>query len=83
MLWFLALISSYPDVQAKAHTELDTVIGRDYWPSVEDEQRLPYIRAIIKEVRALHEHKELIVSHIFLGGACALAVLDGYTPLFY
>ncbi|KAF8268651.1 cytochrome P450 [Lactarius quietus] len=49
--WFLALISSHPDVQAKAHAELDMVIGRDYWPSAEDEQRLPYIRAIIKEVQ--------------------------------
>jgi cytochrome P450 len=54
-MWFLALISLHPDVQAKAHAELDTVVGRDYWPSVEDEQRLPYIRAIIKEVRAIHE----------------------------
>ena len=49
--WFLALISSHPEVQARAHAELDKVIGRDYWPSVEDEQRLPYVRAIIKEVR--------------------------------
>ena len=57
-MWFLALISSYPDVQTKAHTELDTVIGRDYWPSAEDEQRLPYVRAIIKEVRAVREHDE-------------------------
>ena len=54
-MWFLALITSYPDVQAKAHAELDMVIGRDYWPSAEDEQRLPYIRAIIKEVRTIHE----------------------------
>jgi cytochrome P450 len=51
ILWFLALISSYPEVQARAHAEFDNVIGRDYWPSAEDEQRLPYIRAIIKEVQ--------------------------------
>ena len=50
ILWFLALISSYPEVQARAHAELDNVIGRDNCPSAEDEQRLPYIRAIIKEV---------------------------------
>ncbi|KAF8264111.1 cytochrome P450 [Lactarius quietus] len=54
VLWFLALISSHPDVQEKAHAELDTVIGRDYWPSTEDEQRLPYVRAIIKEVERAH-----------------------------
>jgi cytochrome P450 len=54
ILWFLALISSHPEVLAKAHAELDAVIGRDYWPSTEDEQRLPYIRAIIKEVERAH-----------------------------
>ena len=58
------------------------VIGRDYWPSAEDEQRLPYIRAIIKEVRAVCQWMNGL-SHIFLGGTRALAVLDGYTPLFY
>lgn len=41
---------SSPDVQRKAHEELDRVIGQDHWPTVEDEARLPYIRAIIKEV---------------------------------
>ena len=51
MLWFLALISSRPEVQARAHAELDSVLGRDAWPSAEDEDNLPYIRAIIKEVR--------------------------------
>ena len=50
-MWFLALISSHQDIQSRAHTELDSVVGRDGWPSAEDEQRLPYIRAIIKEVR--------------------------------
>ncbi|KAI0291407.1 cytochrome P450 [Russula brevipes] len=54
ILWFLARISSHPDVQAQAHAELDKVVGRDCWPSAEDEQRLPYIRAIIKEVQRAH-----------------------------
>ncbi|KAJ7034656.1 cytochrome P450 [Mycena alexandri] len=52
--WFLALLPSYPDVQARAHEELDQVIGRDHWPGAEDEARLPYIRAIIKEVQRVH-----------------------------
>ncbi|KAI0304241.1 cytochrome P450 [Russula brevipes] len=54
ILWFLACISSHPDVQARAHAELDEVVGRDCWPSAEDEQRLPYMRAIIKEVQRAH-----------------------------
>ncbi|KAI0318335.1 cytochrome P450 [Amylostereum chailletii] len=50
LLWFLALIPSYPDVQARAHEELDRVVGREHWPTAEDEKSLPYVRAIIKEV---------------------------------
>ncbi|KAJ7167456.1 cytochrome P450 [Mycena filopes] len=52
--WFLALLPSHPEVQARAHEELDRVIGRDTWPTAEDEDRLPYIRAIIKEVQRVH-----------------------------
>jgi len=52
--WFLALIPSHPDVQVRACEELDRVIGRDRWPTAEDEENLPYIRAIIKEVQRVH-----------------------------
>ncbi|KAF7352574.1 Cytochrome P450 2F2 [Mycena venus] len=52
--WTIALLPSYPDIQARAHEELDRVIGRDHWPSAEDENRLPYIRAFIKEVERVH-----------------------------
>ena len=51
ILWSLALIASHPDVQRRAHEELDKVSGRQTWPSAEDEKQLPYIRAIIKEVQ--------------------------------
>ncbi|KAJ4152122.1 hypothetical protein NW765_017631 [Fusarium oxysporum] len=40
---------AYPDVLKKAHKELDRVIGRDRFPTWEDEPNLPYIRAMIKE----------------------------------
>ncbi|TCD64999.1 hypothetical protein EIP91_003367 [Steccherinum ochraceum] len=52
--WFLALIPSHPDIQARAHEELDRVVGRDRWPTADDEKNLPYIRAIIKEVQRVH-----------------------------
>lgn len=45
---------SHPEIQARAHEELDRVIGRDRWPTFEDEMNLPYIRAIIKEVLRVH-----------------------------
>ncbi|KAI0667526.1 cytochrome P450 [Trametes maxima] len=52
--WFVAHIAGCPDVQAEAQAELDRRCGRDRLPSVEDEQDLPYIRAIAKEVERVH-----------------------------
>lgn len=52
--WFLALIPSHPEVQTRAHEELDRVVGMDRWPNADDEEDLPYIRAIIKEVQRVH-----------------------------
>ncbi|KAI0088423.1 cytochrome P450 [Irpex rosettiformis] len=52
--WFLALIGKHPDIQARAHHELDLVVGRERWPDAEDEKSLPYVRAIIKEVLRVH-----------------------------
>ncbi len=44
MQWFAALIPTYPEIQAKAHAELDAVVGRDRLPTIDDEPRLPYVR---------------------------------------
>jgi len=52
--WFLALIPLHPEVQRKAQEELDRVVGRERWPNAVDENNLPYIRAIIKEVERMH-----------------------------
>jgi cytochrome P450 len=40
----------YPDVQAKAQAEIDTVIGTDRLPTSEDRPNLPYVDALVKEV---------------------------------
>jgi Cytochrome P450 len=48
MQWFSALIPSYPEIQARAHDELDRVVGLNRLPTIEDEQDLPYLKAIIK-----------------------------------
>lgn len=47
------MIALYPEIQARAHAEIDQVVGQETWPAPEDESRLPYLRAIIKEVGAL------------------------------
>ncbi|KAF5318738.1 hypothetical protein D9619_011047 [Psilocybe cf. subviscida] len=64
MQWFSALIPAYPEIQAKAHAELDRVVGRDRLPTVEDEKSLPYIHAIIKEVERCHNPFWLGTPHV-------------------
>ncbi|KAH4181805.1 hypothetical protein HBI80_226140 [Parastagonospora nodorum] len=39
-----------PEVQKKAQEELDRVVGPDRLPTWEDEESLPYVRGVIKEV---------------------------------
>ena len=46
---FLALVT-HPETLHAAHEELDSVIGPDRTPNFDDESRLPYIRALVKEV---------------------------------
>ncbi|KAF1975719.1 cytochrome P450 76C3 [Bimuria novae-zelandiae CBS 107.79] len=42
-------LSAYPEVQHKAWEELDRVVGKERSPTYDDEENLPYIRAIVKE----------------------------------
>jgi cytochrome P450 len=42
-------MSRHPSVLAKAHLELDTVIGPDRLPTLDDRPNLPYIEAILTE----------------------------------
>jgi len=47
--FFLAM-ALYPEVQAKAQSEIDQVIGTNRLPCYEDRDSLPYLTALIKEV---------------------------------
>ena len=49
MSFFLAM-SLYPEVQAKAQSEIDRIIGRNRLPRFEDRDSLPYLNALMKEV---------------------------------
>ncbi|RXW22172.1 hypothetical protein EST38_g3677 [Candolleomyces aberdarensis] len=49
----LALIyalGSHPEVQTKAQTEIDSFVGPDRLPTMDDIKDLPYVRAIVKEL---------------------------------
>jgi cytochrome P450 len=42
-------ITKFPEVLEAAQEELDLVVGPDRLPTFDDEERLPYIRAMVKE----------------------------------
>ena len=47
--FFLAL-ALFPQVQRRAHAELDVVVGRDRLPTFDDRPRLSYVAALCKEL---------------------------------
>jgi hypothetical protein len=47
---FFLFMTLYPEVQAKAQAEIDLVVGSSRLPEVEDQERLPYVTALINEV---------------------------------
>lgn len=40
----------FPDVQRRAHEEIDRVVGSKRLPEFSDQENLPYITAIVKEI---------------------------------
>jgi cytochrome P450 len=53
-------VTAFPEVQKKAHEELDRVIGRDRAPEWEDLDDLPDIRALVQEVHRFRPVAPLI-----------------------
>ncbi|CAN9122409.1 unnamed protein product [Alternaria alternata] len=47
---FVLSMVLFPEAQKKAQEELDRVVGKDRLPTWEDEENLPYVRGVIKEV---------------------------------
>lgn len=60
----ILMLVAHPEVQAKAQREIDAVVGLERSPLPSDLHELPYVQAIVKEVRATLQLKESI-SHIY------------------
>lgn len=60
----ILLLLSHPDVQKKAHDELDKVVGADRLPNLDDIKDLPYVRAVQDEVW-FHENYHRSVTKYF------------------
>ena len=44
----------YPEAQRTAHAEIDAVLGDSRLPDFSDEDKLPYLGAVLKEVLRWH-----------------------------
>ncbi|RUS79528.1 hypothetical protein EGW08_012696 [Elysia chlorotica] len=53
IVWCILYMLHSPDVQTKIHAELDREVGQGRQPTVEDQARLPYLGAVIKETQRL------------------------------
>ena len=47
---FVIAMLHYPSAAQKAQAELDTVVGRERVPELDDKDNLPYLQAIVREV---------------------------------
>ena len=47
---FVISLLQSPESQHKAQKEIDSVVGGDRFPVLTDFERLPYIKALVKEV---------------------------------
>ena len=50
LLAFVVGILIRPEIQKRAQEELDTVIGKERLPTLDDRPRLPFVNAVCKEV---------------------------------
>ncbi|KAK3331310.1 cytochrome P450 [Apodospora peruviana] len=60
---FFKVMAMNPTAQRKAQEELDRVVGPSRLPTWEDEAKLPYLRALIKEVHRWAPIASLLVPH--------------------
>ncbi|KAJ7721504.1 cytochrome P450, partial [Mycena metata] len=49
LCWFIAAMILYPDVQKRAQSEIDSIVGRHRLPTFKDQAHLPYITALVRE----------------------------------
>lgn len=63
-LSFFLLMALYPEVQARAQAEMDSIVGSTRLPKLSDREHLPYLNAIISEVLRFGEIAPSGVPHV-------------------
>ena len=61
--WAMEELICNSEKMKRAQAELDEVVGRNRRVEESDTERLPYLRAVVKEVLRLHPTAPLLVQH--------------------
>ncbi|KIJ14344.1 hypothetical protein PAXINDRAFT_12993 [Paxillus involutus ATCC 200175] len=64
LVTFVMAMVLHPDVQDRAHAELDRVVGQDRLPTFSDRASMPYIDAILREISRWCPPSPLAVPHM-------------------
>ena len=65
---FVQAMVTWPEVQRKAQTEIDSVVGEDRVPDFSDYESLPYVASVIKEAHRWRPVAPLSVPHAISQG---------------
>lgn len=57
----------HPEVAKKAQAEIESVLGKDQLPTLNDRPDLPYINCIVKEVMRWGSQETRIANKLMLG----------------
>lgn len=63
---FILAMIKYPQVQAKARDELNTVLGKYQMPTFDDHDSLPYLSAIVKETLRWQNIAPIAIPHMLI-----------------
>ncbi|KAK4873499.1 hypothetical protein RN001_015528 [Aquatica leii] len=53
----------YPNVQKKVQDEIDDVVGRNRWPTMQDKINMPYTEAVLMEIQRIANVPPLGIAH--------------------
>ncbi|XP_072015656.1 cytochrome P450 2A10-like [Amphiura filiformis] len=73
--WGSQYLVRYPNVQDRIHREIDTVVGRNRLPKLDDKPNLPYTQAVIAELHRIISLAPLSDFHV----AADTTTFRGYT----
>ncbi|KAI1132575.1 cytochrome P450 [Nemania abortiva] len=61
--WFFLAMAIFPEVQERAQSEIDEIIGNGRVPTIADRGSLPYINAVVKETLRWHTVAPMGIPH--------------------